>query len=130
MYRNTVSNTFKVWTLGEESSSDKELIQRFYEGVERFTPTLVIRNGSGFDLLVLHHRGLINGVTLERYWDQGDDDRDFMWNTYISRFPARHTDLMDILAGYQNHIFARLDEIAVLLGLPGKMGISGSKVWQ
>jgi predicted PolB exonuclease-like 3'-5' exonuclease len=41
VYRNTASNTFKVWTLGEESSSEKELIQRFYEGVERFTPTLV-----------------------------------------------------------------------------------------
>ncbi|HAY45681.1 MAG TPA: 3'-5' exonuclease [Gammaproteobacteria bacterium] len=130
VYRNTSSNTFKVWTLGEESSSEKEIIQRFYDGVERFTPTLVTWNGSGFDLPVLHHRGLINGVTAERYWDQGDDDRDFKWNNYISRFHARHTDLMDVLAGYQNRAFAPLDEIAVLLGLPGKMGMSGSKVWQ
>lgn len=37
---------------------------------------------------------------------------------------------MDILASYQNRAFAPLDEIAVLLGLPGKMGMSGSKVWQ
>ena len=130
VYRNTGSNAFKVWTLGDESSSEKEIIQRFYDGVERFTPTLVTWNGSGFDLPVLHHRGLINGVSAERYWDQGDDDRDFKWNNYISRFHARHTDLMDVLAGYNPRAFAPLDEIAVLLGLPGKMGMSGSKVWQ
>jgi len=36
---------------------------------------------------------------------------------------------MDVIAGYNNRAFAPLDEIAVLLGLPGKMGMSGSKVW-
>ena len=36
---------------------------------------------------------------------------------------------MDVLAGYQNKAFAPLDEIASMLGFPGKMGMSGSKVW-
>ena len=36
---------------------------------------------------------------------------------------------MDVIAGYNNRAFAPLDEIAVLLGFPGKMGMSGSKVW-
>jgi predicted PolB exonuclease-like 3'-5' exonuclease len=36
---------------------------------------------------------------------------------------------MDVIAGYNNRAFAPLDEIAVLLSLPGKMGMSGSKVW-
>ena len=39
-------------------------------------------------------------------------------------------DIMDILAGYQPRANAKLDEIAVMLGLPGKMGMSGSKVWE
>ena len=36
---------------------------------------------------------------------------------------------MDVLAGYQPRAAAKLDEIATLLGFPGKMGMSGAKVW-
>jgi predicted PolB exonuclease-like 3'-5' exonuclease len=121
--------TLKVWSLGQADSTEKELIQRFYDGVEKYTPTLVSWNGSGFDLPVLHYRGLINSVAAPRYWDMGEEDRDFKWNNYISRYHFRHTDLMDVLAGYQPRAAAPLDEMATLLGLPGKMGMSGAKVW-
>jgi len=50
-------------------------------------------------------------------------------NNYISRWHLRHTDLMDVLAGYQNRAWAPLNEIAVLCGLPGKLGMDGSQVW-
>jgi len=129
VYRNTQKDQFSVWTLGSEQSSEKEIVQNFFDGVDKHTPTLVTWNGSGFDLPVLHYRGLINGVQAPRYWDQGEDDSNFKWNNYISRFHARHTDLMDVIAGYNNRAFAPLDEMAVLLGFPGKMGMSGSKVW-
>jgi len=129
VYRNTQKDQFSVWTLGSEESSEKEIVQNFFDGIDKHTPTLVTWNGSGFDLPVLHYRGLINGVQAPRYWDQGEDDSNFKWNNYISRFHARHTDLMDVIAGYNNRAFAPLDEIAVLLGFPGKMGMSGSKVW-
>ena len=36
---------------------------------------------------------------------------------------------MDVLAGYQARANAPLDEIATMLGFPGKMGMSGAKVW-
>ena len=129
VYRNVQKDQFSVWTLGEESSTEKEIVQNFFDGVDKHTPTLVTWNGSGFDLPVLHYRGLINGVQAPRYWDQGEDDSNFKWNNYIGRFHARHTDLMDVIAGYNNRAFAPLDEMAVLLGFPGKMGMSGSKVW-
>ena len=48
---------------------------------------------------------------------------------YLSRYHARHTDLMDVLAGYEMRAYAPLDEVASMLGFPGKMGMSGSKVW-
>ena len=130
VYRNTQNDQFSVWTLGSQDSSEKEIVQNFFDGIDKHTPTLVSWNGSGFDLPVLHYRGLINGVQAPRYWDLGEDDRDFKWNNYIGRFHSRHTDLMDVIAGYNNRAFAPLDEIAVLLGLPGKMGMSGSKVWE
>ncbi len=130
VYRNSIKDQFSVWTLGSEDSSEHEIVQNFFDGVDKHTPTLVTWNGSGFDLPVLHYRGLINNVQAPRYWDLGEDDSNFKWNNYIGRFHLRHTDLMDVLAGYNNRAFAPLDEIAVLLGFPGKMGMSGSKVWQ
>jgi predicted PolB exonuclease-like 3'-5' exonuclease len=36
---------------------------------------------------------------------------------------------MDLLALYQGRAVAPLDEIAQLLGLPGKLGMDGSQVW-
>jgi predicted PolB exonuclease-like 3'-5' exonuclease len=36
---------------------------------------------------------------------------------------------MDVLAGFQGRMTAPLDDIATLLGFPGKMGMDGSKVW-
>ena len=119
----------KVWSLGEPHAPESELVQRFFDGIDKFLPTLVSWNGGGFDLPVLHYRALLHGIHAKRYWDTGDDDRDFKWNNYISRYHARHTDLMDVLAGYQPRANAPLDEIATMLGFPGKMGMSGAKVW-
>ena len=122
-------DTFKVWSLGDPDSSEPELIERFFTGVDKFSPTLVSWNGTNFDLPVLHYRSLLHGVTAARYWENGDDDREFRYNNYLNRFHQRHTDLMDVLAGYCNRAFAPLDEIATMLGFPGKMGMSGAKVW-
>ncbi|HSP01064.1 MAG TPA: 3'-5' exonuclease [Thioalkalivibrio sp.] len=118
-----------VWSLGDEDSSEKELLSRFFEGVDRYSPTLVTWNGGGFDLPVIHYRTLLHGVSAARYWEMGDDDREFRYNNYLSRFHWRHTDLMDVLAGFQMRANAPLDEVASLLGFPGKMGMSGAKVW-
>ena len=120
---------FKVWTLGEPDSPEEEILTRFFDGIERFTPTLVSWNGSGFDLPVIHYRSLLHGIQAPRYWDTGGDDKNFKWNNYLSRYHERHTDLMDVLAGYQMRANAKLDEVATMLGFPGKMGMSGAKVW-
>ncbi len=122
-------DTLKVWSIGEENSSEAEIVKRFYDGIDKYTPTLVSWNGGGFDLPVLHYRALKHGVAAPRYWETGDDDQSFRWNNYLSRYHARHTDLMDVLSGYQPRAVAPLDEIAVMLGYPGKMGMSGAKVW-
>ena len=122
-------DTFRVWSIGGGGESEGEIIQRFFDGIEKYTPQLVSWNGGGFDLPVLHYRGLVNGVRAPRYWDTGDEDRDFRYNNYISRYHMRHCDLMDLLALYQGRAVAPLDEIAQLLGLPGKLGMDGSQVW-
>ncbi len=120
-------DSFKVWSIGGESEG--ELIQRFFDGVEKYTPQLVSWNGGGFDLPVMHYRGLIHGVRARRYWDLGEEDREFKWNNYISRYHSRHLDLMDLLALYQPRANAPLDALAQLMGLPGKLGMEGAGVW-
>lgn len=122
-------DTFRVWTLGDREADEAEIIQRFYDGIERYSPELVSWNGSGFDLPVLHYRALKHGIQAPRYWEMGDSDREFRYNNYLSRFHWRHIDLMDVLAGFQMRGRASLDQIAVMLGFPGKLGMSGDKVW-
>lgn len=119
----------KVLSLGDENASEKEMLSRFYAGLERYSPTLVTWNGNAFDLPVLNYRSLVNGVAAQRYWETGEKDADFRWNNYINRYHNRHTDIMDILAGYQGRANAPLDHIATMLGFPGKMGMSGDLVW-
>ena len=123
------ADSFKVWSLGDEDSDEAEIVQRFFDGIARYTPDLVSWNGGGFDLPVLHYRALKHGIQAARYWEMGEGDRDFKWNNYLSRFHWRHIDLMDVLAGFQPRGRASLDQMAVMLGFPGKLGMSGARVW-
>lgn len=120
----------KVWSLGTEEADEQEIIKRFFAGIDKHTPTLISWNGSGFDLPVLHYRALLHKIPAPTYWEVGDNQQNFRWNNYLSRFHYRHIDLMDVIAGYQNRAFAPLDDISSMLGFPGKMGMSGSKVWE
>ncbi len=121
---------FSVWTLGDEDSDEADQVRRFYAGIDRYKPVLVSWNGSGFDLPVLHYRALKHGIQAPSYWETGDGDREYRFNNYLSRFHWRHVDVMDVLSGFQPRAKAKLDAIATMLGFPGKMGMSGDKVWE
>ena len=123
------ADSLKVWSLGSEEAGEEELVRRFFEGIERYVPTLVSWNGSGFDLPVLHYRALRYGIVADRYWDTGDGDREFRFNNYIGRFHWRHVDVMDVMSGYQMSGRASLEHACLLLDLPGKLGMSGDRVW-
>jgi len=87
-------------------------------------------NGSGFDLPVLHYRALRTGIQAPRYWETGDADDGFRYNNYLNRYHRRHLDLMDVLSGFQSRARVSLERMALLLGLPGKLGFSGARVWE
>lgn len=122
-------DAFKIWSLGEPDAPEAEIIQRFYDGIEKYTPDLVSWNGGGFDLPVLHYRALRHGIQAPRYWEAGSEDQAFRWNNYLNRYHSRHLDLMDVLSSYQARARVSLQSAALLLGLPGKLGMSGDKVW-
>lgn len=119
----------QVRCLGQPDEGEAKLVQQFFRLIDRQTPQLVTWNGGGFDLQVLHYRALVHQVQAARYWDQGDDDRDFKYNNYLSRYHSRHLDLMDLLSLYNGRASAPLDELAKLCGFPGKLGMDGSQVW-
>ena len=118
----------RIFSLGPDLA-EREIVQRFFEGIEKYSPELVSWNGGGFDLPVLHYRALKHGVDAARYWETGDTDREFRYNNYLSRFHWRHVDLMDVLSGFQGGGRAKLQDVAILLQLPGKLGMSGEQVW-
>ena len=114
---------------GRDNASDEGTHRAaVLSSIDKRVPQLVSWNGGGFDLPVLHYRGLMHGVVASKYWDFGEDDREFKFNNYISRYHHRHLDLMDLLALYQPRANAPLDAMAKLCGLPGKLGMDGSAV--
>ena len=123
-------DSFRVWSVGDLATPEGELIQRFFGGIGQYSPDLVSWNGSGFDLPVLTYRALLAGISAPRFWETGDQDPAFRYNNYLNRFHDRHTDLMDVLSGFQSRGRASLANMACLLGLPGKLGFDGSRVWE
>lgn len=122
--------SFTVWSVGELDSPEAELVQRFFEGIAKYSPNLVSWNGSGFDLPVLTYRAMLAGVQAARFWEMGEGDDGFRFNNYLNRYHWRHTDLMDVLSGFHHRNRVSLANMACLLGLPGKLGFDGSQVWE
>jgi predicted PolB exonuclease-like 3'-5' exonuclease len=119
----------KCFSLGARLDSEHERIKRFFSGLDRHKPRLVSWNGNAFDLPVLQYRAFRYAIPAATYWETGDHLPEFRFNHYRSRYHWRHTDLMDVLGGYQSGRNAvRLDEAARLVGLPGKLDLSGSEV--
>jgi predicted PolB exonuclease-like 3'-5' exonuclease len=123
------ADALTLWSLGDLSTGEAELVQRFFDGIEKYSPELISWNGASFDLPVLTYRALAAGVQAPRFWERGEADPEFRYNNYLSRYHWRHTDLMDVLSGFQNRGRASLAHIACLLKLPGKLGFDGSQVW-
>ncbi len=122
-----------VGSLESIAANEKQIIQKFFALIDKYQPQLVSWNGSGFDLPVLHYRALINQINAYQYWDLGErsdyTSKEFKWNNYINRYHLRHIDLMEMLAMFQSKLYAKLDDMAKLCGLPGKLGMDGSQVW-
>ena len=122
-------NEVRVFSIGEPEATEAATIQRFFDGINKYTPQIVSWNGRNFDLPVLVARGLVHGVAAACFWDTGQDNKDAKWANYINRFHDRHLDLMDVLSMYGSR-GSPLDEISRLAGFPGKLGVGGGAVWQ
>ena len=81
-------------------------------------------NGKGFDLPVLRARAMVYGISAQSWYQRGTK-----WDSYMQRFaPDWNCDLMEQLSDYRACASMSLDDVALALGLPGKIGGHGSEV--
>lgn len=91
---------------------ERGLLHRFREVMTDSPATLVTWNGRGFDLPVLAMRALGLGVPWGWYYDSREIR--YRYST------DGHCDLMDFLSDYGASRSMKLDDVARLVGLPGK----------
>jgi hypothetical protein len=105
---------------GAADLRERALLEDFSRFVGRARPVLVTYNGRSFDLPVIVMRSLCHAIALPWYYR----DRDVRY-----RYSAEgHLDLCDWLAEHGAARAGKLDAIARLIGLPGKLGVDGSQV--
>lgn len=105
---------------GTADQREHHLLEDFSRFVGRARPVLVTYNGRSFDLPVIVMRSLCHAISLPWYYR----DRDFRYRYSEDG----HLDLCDWLAEHGATRAGKLDAIARLIGLPGKIGVDGSQV--
>lgn len=99
---------------------ERALLVELARTIGRSRPLLVTYNGRAFDLPVIAMRSLCHAVPAGWYYR----DRDVR-----ARYSgAGHLDLCDWLADHGAIRAGKLDQVARLIGLPGKTGVDGSQV--
>lgn len=122
---NMGQESYVLKSLGSNQIDDeKDMLQGFFDHLERIKPRLVSYNGRSFDLPVLKYRAMAKGVPAKWFYQVGDK-----WNSYSSRYSADwHCDLLEVLSDFGASARVKLDEVCSVLGFPGKFGVDGSKV--
>jgi 3'-5' exonuclease len=118
----------KLFSFSREKFTEAEILRKFLSIFDKRNPTLVSWNGSQFDLPVILFRAMYHGLSAPSLFDQGEIDTQKRYNNYQNRYHHRHVDLMDIMAMFNGRNFQKLDDIAQLLGFPGKRGEEGYHV--
>ena len=109
----------RIGILGE-GKDESSILRDFARFLEKYKPDLVTYNGRGFDLPVIAARCLRHGVPLRHYYRSRDVRYRFS--------PDGHLDLMDYIADFGAAKPSKLDVIAKLCGMPGKVGVEGKDV--
>jgi len=103
-----------------EDQDEAGILSEFAKLLEERRPTLVTYNGRSFDLPVIAMRCMRHGIPLTHYYQSRDVRYRFS--------PEGHLDLMDFIADFGAAKVSKLDIMAKLCGMPGKVGVDGKDV--
>lgn len=87
-------------------------------------------NGKAFDVPVLQTRAMHHGIPLPWYFQSSDVKPNKWSKAYRDRYGGKHIDLADDWTNHRAFAKPSLLHLSSLLGLPGKVGIDGSKVFE
>jgi predicted PolB exonuclease-like 3'-5' exonuclease len=99
----------------------RQIVEEFWTVLQQVPqrPTLVTFNGRGFDLPLLELAAYRYGLSLREYFQSGR-----------KRFESGHLDLMDWLSNFGAiRMSGGLNLLCKLLGKPGKMEVTGNKIY-
>lgn len=100
---------------------EREMLAKFGEAQSGDAATIVTWNGRGFDLPVINLRSMGHKLQCKWYYEESD-----LRYRYTE---AMHCDVMDSLCDYGAVRGIKLDEMAKICGLPGKVGeVTGNLV--
>jgi len=111
-------------TGGDKNSSELEMLEGFFQLIEKRAPLLVSYNGRAFDIPVLKYRAMAHGISCPRWFTQGDK-----WNNYDTRYSKEyHCDLLEVLSDFGASARCSMDEVAAAFNVPGKLEAAGDNV--
>jgi len=106
-------------------TDEKHIIGTFLDTLGRMKPQIVGYNSVSADLKILIQRGIANGIMAKHFSKR--PDKPWEGVDYFSDRSDHNIDLMRILSGWGKST-PSLNEISVVSGIPGKLGIDGSEV--
>jgi hypothetical protein len=110
----------------EEKCAEPHIFLSFLGGVGSYQPQVVGFNSDNSDLKIVIQRGLANGIQAKEYCTR--PEKPWQGNDYFARGQDCNIDLMEIVGGFGRTYGVSLNEIAVVCGIPGKLGTSGDDV--
>lgn len=117
-------NIEKIGTISSINNTEKEIVDKFFKYISNHIPRLVDYNGKTFDLPVMKYRAMKYNISIENLFKSGDK-----WNNYNQKYSLDwHCDLLDALSDFGSSARCKMNEVCAILGIPGKIGIDGSKV--
>ena len=117
-------DNLKLGTISSTNNTEAEIVKKFFDYICKNIPRIVSYNVKCFDLPVLKDRAMKYGIPVENLFKAGDK-----WNSYNQRYSKEwHCDLLDVLSDYGSSAKCKMNEVCSILGIPGKIGVDGSKV--
>ncbi len=130
-------NFIKVGNFGKKEDIlsphyEKALISDFINYINKHNPKLVSYNGRMFDLPVIMLRAMSYNLSATAYYENENPHfNKTKWENYRQKFSERfHTDLLECLSHFGSARGMRLDDVCMMLNIPGKYDLSGDRVHQ
>lgn len=108
-----------------QARDEAALLSRFLTALGQRKPQLVGFNSRAADLKIFLQRGIVHGLSMPEFcrrpakpWEGVD---------YFARTNDWHVDLLDVISGWGASV-PSLHQLALLSGIPGKMGLNGDEV--